>query len=100
METDYCGGKYKGYVSDYKVYVAVNADFTSDGQILPRSLVWTDGTRYEIDKVLTVKRCCSLKAGGMGERFTVRIEGKQTYLFYGDEKKWFVESKRKINERR
>ena len=46
----------------------------------------------EIDRVLDVRRAASLKAGGMGIRYTVRINGKQSYLFY-EEPRWFVEAK-------
>ena len=34
-----------------KVYVDVNATFTKDGWLLPRSFIWTDGHVYEIQRV-------------------------------------------------
>ena len=61
-------------------------------KVQPLSLLWEDGTVYEIDRVLDVRRAASLKAGGMGIRYTVRINGKQSYLFY-EEPRWFVEAK-------
>jgi hypothetical protein len=33
-----------------------------------------------------------MKVGGVGERYTVRIKGKETYLFF-ENNKWFVEEK-------
>lgn len=72
-----------------KVFVEV---FDTDGKITPLSLLWEDGTVYEIDRVLEVRRAASLKAGGMGMRYTVRIKGRQSYLFY-EEPRWFVEAK-------
>ena len=82
-----------------KVYVAVKADFNEDGIMLPRELTWEDGTRYEIDRVLDIRQAAAMKAGGQGDRYTVRIKGKQSYLFFerstnltGDNiGRWFVE---------
>ena len=31
-----------------KVYVAVRAEFTEDGTMLPREITWEDGEKYEI----------------------------------------------------
>lgn len=75
-----------------KVFVEVTAKFDTEGIITPLSLLWEDGTVYEIDRVLDVRRAASLKAGGIGIRYTVKIDGKQSYLYY-EEPKWFVEAK-------
>ena len=75
-----------------KVFVEVTAKFDTEGKITPLSLLWEDGTVYEIDRVLDVRRAASLKAGGLGIRYTVKIGGKQSYLYY-EEPKWFVEAK-------
>lgn len=82
-----------------KVYVAVKADFNKEGIMLPRELTWEDGTRYEIDRVLDIRQAAAMKAGGQGDRYTVRINGKQSYLFFerstnqtGNQLgRWFVE---------
>ena len=73
-----------------KVYVAVDARFEADGRMTPAAVTWEDGTRYEIDRVLDVRRAASLKAGGAGVRYTVRIGRTQTFLFR-EEDRWFVE---------
>ena len=75
-----------------KVFVTVTARFDKEGNITPLSIVWIDGRIFEIDKVTEVRRAASLKAGGIGLRFTCRIQGKLTYLYFEDPK-WFVESK-------
>jgi len=82
-----------------KVYVAVNVDFTTDGRMLPRSLVWEDGARFEIDRVKDIKPAHAEKAGGQGDRYTIFVKGRESYLFfehhpeYGhkDIGRWFVE---------
>jgi hypothetical protein len=82
-------------------YVDVNVDFDKDGRMLPKTLIWEDGHRYEIDRIKAIQPAPALKAGGQGDRYTIVIEGHERYLFfehnadYGDEKigKWFVERK-------
>jgi len=88
---------YKPYMeNDYKVYVDVNENRLKDGRLVPLSFVWEDGTHYKIDKVLDTRLAASLKAGGAGLRYTVRVGGHETYLFLEEDKagaKWFMERK-------
>ena len=72
-----------------KVYVAVEARFEPDGRMTPTAVIWEDQTRYEIDRVLDVRRAASLKAGGSGIRYTVRIGRTETFLFL-EEDRWFA----------
>lgn len=62
--------------SEYKVYIQVNAIFHSGGQLLPVSFVWEDGRRYNIDKIVSIIRLASLKAGGIGMRYTCMVRGR------------------------
>ena len=73
-----------------KVYVGVDAPFDTDGRIMPLSITWEDGRVYGIDRVLDMRRAASLKAGGAGIRYTVRIGYSETYLF-NEDGRWFVE---------
>jgi hypothetical protein len=75
-----------------KQYVAVDAHFTADGRILPRIVYWDDDRRFEIDRILDIRPAPSLKAGGAGIRYTVRIYETETYIFL-EENRWFVEAK-------
>ena len=72
-----------------KIYVEVVARFRTDGKPIPLWMIWEDGRKFEIDRVLDIWRAASLKAGGLGSRYTVRILGKERYLYY-DENRWFV----------
>ncbi len=82
-------------------YVEVNVDFSPDGAMIPRVLIWEDGHHYLIDRIKAVQAAPALKAGGQGDRYTVMIQGQERYLFfehnadYGHERvgKWFVEKK-------
>ncbi len=73
-----------------KTYVAITAQIAEDGCIRPLSIQLADGRRYEIDEVKDVRRAASLKAGGCGIRYTIRIGRRDTYLF-DEDGKWFVE---------
>ena len=82
----------------YKVYVTVNEDRLEDGRIIPRVITWENGERYEIDRVIETCKAASLRAGGTGLRFTIRIGGKPTFLWLEDDCKggsrYFVERRR------
>ena len=65
-----------------KVYVAVKADFRSDGIMIPREITWTDGEKYEIDAVLDIRQAAALRAGGHGDRYTVCVRGRCSFLFF------------------
>ncbi len=75
-----------------KVYVTVTAKFDQQGALTPLNIRWEDNTLYEIDRVLAVERAASLKVGGVGVRYTIRIGETVTYLWY-EEPAWFVEGK-------
>jgi hypothetical protein len=86
-------------VKDKKVYVKVTAAFSSDGLLTPLSLTWEDGQEYSIDRILDVRPSPALKAGGQGDRYTIRTCGKESFLFFERSPKmtdpnlgrWFVE---------
>ena len=79
-------------MTDAKVYVNVVARFRKDGVLVPLTVQWEDGRVFQIDKVLSVCRSASLKAGGAGTRYTCRILGSVTNLFL-ENGRWFVERK-------
>ena len=84
-----------------KVYVPVEVGFDANGRMIPRSIRWEDGTVYEIDRVTDIRPAPAMKAGGQGDRYTVWIRGRQSYLFFEryatvsgcNLGKWFVERK-------
>ena len=75
-----------------KTYVEVNVKFDTDGNIIPLKITWADGKEFFIDRIIDKRKAASLKAGGTGMRYTIRINGKTTFLWY-EEPGWFVEAK-------
>ena len=74
-----------------KVYVDVTAEFSKEGVLTPKSFRWTDGSVYEIQRVKDIRRATSLKAGGVGMRYTCIVNGRESYLYYEDNNMWFME---------
>ena len=82
-----------------KVYVDVTAKFNSDGFLIPINLTWEDGQVFEIDRVTDIRQAAAMKAGGQGDRYTIWVRGKQSYLFFERSSsltgnnlgRWFVE---------
>ena len=74
-----------------KVYVEVDAKFTSDGQLRPFMITWEDGRKYEIQRIKQCVRAASRKAGGVGLRFTCIIAGGEHYLCSEENFRWFME---------
>lgn len=73
-----------------KRYVEVEAEFGADGIVMPRAVVWSDGRRFPVRAVLSVRRCSSLKVPGTGVRYDVLVGHTHTFLFHEDPR-WFVE---------
>lgn len=73
-----------------KKFISVIARFTEDGKVLPLSIEWEDGRSFDIDKIVDIRKAASLKAGGIGTRYTCRILNKERYL-YLDENRWYIE---------
>ena len=65
-----------------KVYVQVKVEFTPEGQMRPRELVWEDGRRFAIDRVIGIKQADEQKCGGQGDRYTIMVHGQKKFLFF------------------
>lgn len=76
-----------------KVIVSTVVCYDTEGNMAPLSFEWEDGTVYEIDRILDKCRVAS-QVGGIGLRYTVRVLGRQRYLYYDElDKVWFVETR-------
>lgn len=82
----------KHYCNPDKIYLSVKAVFYPDGGCRPTAVIWEDGREYEINRVTDIRRAASLKAGGIGIRYTCRVGNREVYLFL-EEDRWFMERK-------
>ena len=82
-----------------KVYVAVKANFREGGTLIPFELTWEDGHVYRIDRVLEIRQAPAPRAGGQGDRYTIKVNGHRSFLFFerstnlagNNIGRWFVE---------
>lgn len=64
-----------------KKYVKVDVTFEEDGRMLPRR-IYLDGMSYPVDRVLSIDRAASQRVGGQGDRYTIKVLGKDTCIFF------------------
>lgn len=75
-----------------KVYVDVVVLQDKDGKSRPLRIQWEDGTVYSVERLLSRRRVPSMQVGGGNMRYTVQINGHETFLFEEDGR-WFVEAR-------
>ncbi len=63
---------------------------SKDGDIYPLYIIWENGIKYQIDKILQKCPAASLKHGGSGMRYTCLIQNQMRYLF-NDNNRWFID---------
>ena len=75
-----------------KQYVLVVVRFDTEGKLRPLVIEFDEEHSYPVDKVLDVRRAACQRVGGVGDRYTCRINGQVTYLWM-EKGIWFVEAK-------
>ena len=78
-----------------RIYVRVRAEFDKTGRMMPCEIVWEDGRRFRIERVVDFFPVL----GTRRRKYTVQIHGERRDLFYEDvipecadrSLRWFVE---------
>lgn len=73
-------------------YVPVVLRVNEDGKIRPLVIEFDEAHKYLVDEVLDVRRAACQTAGGVGDRYTCRIQGQEAYLWL-EKGRWFVAEK-------
>jgi len=76
-----------------KRYVPVLVHFDADGKMRPVEIEFDAEHTFQVDKVLDVRRAACESVGGVGDRYTCRIRGKEAYLWF-EKGRWFISAKR------
>jgi len=76
-----------------KRYVPVVVRFDAAGNMRPVLIEFDEEHKYPVDKILDVRRAACQSVGGVGDRYTCRIQGKESYLWF-EKGRWFVAAKR------
>ncbi|MBO4291780.1 MAG: hypothetical protein J5898_07725 [Lachnospiraceae bacterium] len=79
---------------DNRIYVAVDVRFLTDGSVVPREIIWSNGRTYGIDSVIETRR---IRTADSSVRFTCRIRGGAHYLYLDRNNRWFVEPRRTVS---
>lgn len=72
-----------------KTFVNVVSHLREDGAVVPKSITWRDGRKWNIDRV--VHTCASYNGEFEGIRYTIIIGSAEKYL-YRLGSTWYVDS--------
>lgn len=73
-------------------YVPVTLRVDENGKIRPLIIEFDEQHKYLVDKVTDVRRAACQSAGGVGDRYACRIQGKETYIWL-EKGRWFIAAK-------
>lgn len=65
-----------------KKYVPVVVRFDQEGKMRPLVIKFEEGQKYPVDKIMDVRRAACQSAGGIGDRYTCRICGQESYPWF------------------
>lgn len=87
---------YRGDIMFFKKIIDVETLIDRVGDVRPLTIIWENGARYKIDKILRHEPLYHSHVGDIGEMFVVEI-GKETRTMYlekieGGRYRWFIET--------
>lgn len=76
-----------------KVYVSVYLKINTDGIMKPVAIELTDGTRFDIDKIIDERNAPPEHTGGvLTRKYKVIIKGREKIIYLDKQtNQWFVE---------
>lgn len=76
-----------------KVYVGMYLHIDDEGNMKPVAVEWTDGTRFDIDKITDERNAPPKYTGGvLTRKYKVIIKGKEKIIYLDKQTgRWFVE---------
>ena len=72
-----------------KTYVKVECQCSEDGAVIPKTIIWHDGRRWTVDRV--IHSCASYNGEFEGIRYTVKI-GSAEKNIYRLGSMWYVDT--------
>ena len=80
------------YVKYNREYVTMYIEVLPEGQVVPLSILWKDGRKFTVEQIINIKNNSPVRSGGRATKYTLIIQG-QTCDFFGENGKWFVETR-------
>lgn len=75
------------------VEVAVIAKFPIDGIVKPVAVVWEDGRRFDVEKIVDFTQLPKMDASGFRYIYKCIIAGTDRCIYYNDDK-WYLECRK------
>ena len=83
-----------------RIYVKVYSDFDATGYMSPKTIIWSDGRKFDIEQVKDYRPAARVSNGHTGDCYTVVIRGEEKYLYFERHLdacssrigRWYVES--------
>lgn len=63
-------------------FVSVTVIFDESGKMIPKIIHWDESHDYKIENIRRIQPAASLKNGIDGDRYTVYIKGRETFLYF------------------
>lgn len=73
-----------------KIELDIEVEHQKDGRAVPKRILWDDGRKFDIDRVLDVRRAAATKCGGIGIRYLCRTYGRE-FCIFDEDGKWYLE---------
>ena len=67
-----------------KIELNIIVQHRPDGKAIPKTIIWEDGRRFSIDRILDIRKAAALKCGGVGIRYICTICNKEVAIFDED----------------
>ena len=61
-----------------------------DGRVEPLTIIWADGRRFQVERILKASQGACLKTAGRAVRYDVVINHATKHIYHSNEG-WFVE---------
>lgn len=76
-----------------KIYVSMLLHIDEEGSMKPVAVEWTDGTQFDIDKIIDERNAPPEHTGGvLTRKYKVVIKGKERIIYLDKQtNRWFVE---------
>lgn len=75
-------------------YVGVLVEISAEGQMTPKKIIWDDGTRYTIDRVLARHRHHVDGKVEVTDEFKILVYGQERYIYWDyKNNRWFVKER-------
>ena len=71
--------------------IRVTGESYGSGIVFPATVIWPDGRTFRVERIDSAQERARFATGGIGVRFSCRVEGKNRIIGYEKKGDWFLE---------